>query len=282
MNLSINQKCYRQFCDVIHQLTGITIAADRTTLVEGRVRRRIRSLELNSYEEYLHLVQNDPSEQKTFIDLITTNETYFFRTPRIWSYLYETFLPDWYGRNSGRTLKVWSAAASSGEESHSLGVLCEAFKSENSNFRFQILGTDISRKMIKLCDEGVYSGRSLRAFRDTKPEWFETHMRAISSTRFRVTEQIKSRLRFRVHNLFQPLNTADRFDLVLLRNVLIYFSGTDQEEVVSLIAPRLAEDGILVIGESESLAHIETGFSKKTNFVYEASRPTAAAIESVV
>lgn len=129
MNLSISQTCFRKFCKVIHQLTGVTIGSDRTTLVEGRVRRRIRSLSLDSYEEYLQLVETDKREQTTFIDLITTNETYFFRTPRIWSYLFETFLPDWHEQNTGRTFKVWSAAASSGEEAHSLGVLCEAFKS---------------------------------------------------------------------------------------------------------------------------------------------------------
>ena len=276
MNLSISQTCFLKFCKVIHQLTGVTIGSDRTTLVEGRVRRRIRSLNLDSYEVYLQLVENDKREQTTFIDLITTNETYFFRTPRIWSYLFESFLPDWYGQNRGRTFKVWSAAASSGEEAHSLGVLCEAFKSENSDFRYQILGTDISRKMVELCDEGVYTGRSLRAFRDSKPEWFEEHMNAISSTEFKVNEEIKSRLRFRQHNLFQPLSATDRFDLVLLRNVLIYFKGEDQEKVVSLIAPRLAEDGLLVIGESESLAHINTGFQKKTNYVYEARQASAA------
>lgn len=130
--------------------------------------------------------------------------------------------------------------------------------------------------MVALCDDGVYTGRSLRAFRDTKPEWFATHMNGISSTEFKVSEQIKGRLRFRQHNLFQPLRATDRFDLVLLRNVLIYFTGDDQEKVVSLIAPRLAQDGLLVIGESESLAHIQTGFRKKTNFIYEAMRPIAA------
>lgn len=276
MNLSISQTCFLKFCKVIHQLTGVTIGSDRTTLVEGRVRKRIRSLNLDSYEEYLQLVENDKGEQTTFIDLITTNETYFFRTPRIWSYLFDSFLPDWYGQNRGRTFKVWSAAASSGEEAHSLGVLCEAFKSENSDFRYQILGTDISKKMVELCDEGVYTGRSLRAFRESKPEWFEEHMNAISSTEFKVNEEIKSRIRFRQHNLFQPLHATDRFDLVLLRNVLIYFKGEDQEKVVSLIAPRLAQDGLLVIGESESLAHINTGFQKKTNYVYEAMQANAA------
>jgi len=269
MTVCLDFKCFGEFRSVIHTLTGISIAADRVSLIEGRLRRRLRTLQLNSYQDYLHLVRRDVNEQKTFIELITTNETYCFRTPRVWNYLQETVLPKWHGQNAGCTFRAWSAAASSGEEAVSMGVLCQAFKSINPGFKFEILGTDISRSMIERCREGKYSGRSLRMFRETRPTWFADHMQKVGPDEFRASNEIRSRLCFHEHNLFQALKTEECFDLVLLRNVLIYFTTEDQEKVLTQIPPRIAPNGLLIIGESESLAHIDSGFRKKATYVYE-------------
>ena len=149
---------------------------------------------------------------------------------------------------------AWSAAASSGEEAHSLGILCQSFKEKNPEFLYQILGTDISHEMIELCQQGHYSGRSIEAFRKNRPQLFEKYMRNVQNDVFQVRTEIKSRLKFQKHNLFRPIENKDTFDLVLIRNVLIYFTGSDQEKVLRLIAPRLQPDSALIIGESESLS----------------------------
>lgn len=268
MEIVLSGSCFAEFLKLIHQLTGITISANRTSMIEGRLRRRVLALNLSSYEDYLNRVRTDKTEEAQFIDLVTTNETYFFRTPRIWEYLETRFLPAWARENPGTSLKIWSAAASSGEEAHSLGVICQAFRESHPAFSYQILGTDISGEMVELCQKGEYSGRSIEAFRQTRGSLFERYMRPVSEFSYQADPEIRKRLRFQRHNLFSSLESREKFDLVLLRNVLIYFKGEDQEKVLSLIAARLSEKGLLVIGESESLSHIQVPFRHEEPLIY--------------
>jgi len=124
---------------------------------------------------------------------------------------------------------------------------------------------------VGLCQQGHYSGRSIESFKKARPELFEKHMTKANGEIFQVTPEIKSRLKFHKHNLFHSLQHKERFDLVLIRNVLIYFKGPDQEKVLSLIAPKMAEDGVMIIGESESLTHINTNFKPIEPLVYKQS-----------
>ena len=279
MDRSISKSCFDKILEFVHELTGITIAQNRIFMLEGRLRRRLIALDLNSYEAYLHRVKNDAEEQAAFIDCITTNETYFFRTPRIWTFLQDTFLPNWYENNPGKTCMVWSAAAATGAEAHSLGVLCQAFKEEHPRFEYKILGTDVSQEMIQICKVGRYSGRTIRSFQNARPNWFAKHMRQTANGEYAASEEIQKRICFREHNLFDALEPRVHFDLVLLRNVLIYFKPDDQAKVLSLVYPRLKQDGILIIGESESLMHVDCQFHKVTSYVYEKilSNPLAAS-----
>lgn len=271
MNVVLGEKCLADFIELIHGLTGITIAANRNSMIEGRLRKRLSALKLTSYESYLKLVSVDKAEQVSFIDLVTTNETYFYRTPRIWDFIEKKFLPEWMALHPKTVFTAWSAAASSGEEAHTLGIICQAFKENNPSFLYQITGTDISKEMVGLCQQGQYSGRSIEAFRKTRPELFEKYMTQATGDSFEVIPEIKSRLRFQQHNLFQSLLQKEKFNLVLIRNVLIYFKGQDQEKVISLIGPKMADDGVMIIGESESLTHINTNFKSIEPLVYKSS-----------
>lgn len=277
---NFSDECFGDFLKLIHHLTGITIANNRKAMVQGRIRKRIMTLLLDSYESYLALVKSESQEQVVFIDLITTNETYFFRTPRIWDYLEKVYLPNWYKSHPKQVFLVWSAAASSGEEAHSLGVTLQAFKDKNSDFVFQILGTDISKEMVTLCQKGIYGGRSIESFKNSRPEWFSKYMTKSEEGLYQVNPEIKARIRFQQHNLFKPLLSQDRFDLVLLRNVLIYFTATDQEKVLHTLFPRLADQGLLIIGESESLSHIQNSFKHVEPLIYTKSTGEAALIKA--
>ena len=119
--LRMNDLCFNQFSKLIHQMMGITIGADRKEMLSGRLRSRMRELSLDTYESYFEYLTANKSEHGSFVNAITTNETYFYRTPRIWNYVSGEFLPDWFQANQGKTLKVWSAASSTGEEAHTLG-----------------------------------------------------------------------------------------------------------------------------------------------------------------
>jgi chemotaxis protein methyltransferase CheR len=142
------------------------------------------------------------------------------------------------------------------------------FRDKNPGFSFQILGTDISQQMVELCKNGVYRGRSVESFKKTMPGAFDRYMEQ-NGEECQVISEIRGRLKFRTHNLFQRLSGSEKFDLILLRNVLIYFTPTDQEIVVGKLVPALANDGTLIIGESESLANIKSDFCHLEPLIYQ-------------
>ncbi|MBS1963053.1 MAG: protein-glutamate O-methyltransferase CheR [Bdellovibrionales bacterium] len=267
--------CFRDYLRVTHRLTGITIGANRKALVRGRFRRRIRDLGLPGYSEYLDYLRSHPEETATFVDLVTTNETHFFRTPRIWEYVEKEFLPSWHREHPGGTLRAWSAAASSGEEAGSLGILCQEFRLRTPGFSFEVHGTDISEEQVGLCREGRYTGRSIEAFQSNRPDLFRKYMRPEGEA-FTLVPSVRERLRFQTHNLFERVRDPKPFDLVLLRNVLIYFVPTDQAKVLEQVHRALVPGGTLIIGESESLGSLKTDFDPLVPLIYRAGGKKAA------
>ena len=202
-----------------------------------------------------------------FIDLITTNETHFFRTSRVWNYLERVFIPQWFKENYGKEFQVWSAAASSGEEAHSLGVTGHCFRLSHPEFDFRITGTDISGDMVQKCEEGIYHGKSIEAFSNSKPGEFSICMERAGKG-YKAIPDIRRKMKFKQHNLFNQFQSSVKFDLILLRNVLIYFKREDQEKVLDNITPLLSDRGILIIGESESLSYIRTSFESVEPLIY--------------
>lgn len=269
MEKTLSAKCFSEYVAYIHDLTGITIGKGRTSLIEGRLRKRIKELNVPSFETYLEILKKDHYEQVLFIDLITTNETSFFRTPRIWDYIEKNYLPDWFAKNPSKPFLVWSAASSTGEEASTMGIVCELFKEKNPSFNYSILGTDISKDVVKQCQEGLYGSKSIKNFASRRPFLFKKYLKKTSDNNYQVEAIIRSKLKFEVHNLFRPYFTDKRFDIILIRNVLIYFKPEDQEKVISLLAPRLADEGIMIIGESESLSLIKTELSSVAPLVYK-------------
>jgi len=268
----ISEACLQDLISLIHKWTGITIGQNRKAMLYGRLKKRMLALGYHNFESYLDYAKNTPAEKIPFVDLVTTNETYFFRTPRIWEYIEKTFIPTWFQKHPEKTMRILSAASSSGEEAHSLGILCQEFKETHPAFIFQILGTDISTKMVERASLGKYNGRSIESFR-SHPR-FAKYMKA-QGEHFQAISEIKSRLEFRHHNLFQKL-TAQPFDLILLRNVLIYFKGPDQEKVIANLAPLLNPEGVFIIGESESLTHIQSDFEPIAPLIYRPKKGQAA------
>lgn len=268
MSLALGETCFKKYVDFIHELTGITISSSRISMVEGRLRKRVTALGIQDYEDYLNVLKRDRTEQACFIDLITTNETYFFRTPRIWDYIENTYIPKWHTENPGKTFTAWSAAASSGEEAHSLGVICQNYKDKNPSFKYRIVGTDISQEMVHLCKQANYTGKAIDSFKKNRTDLFSKYMTPLKEETYKPSQMICANIQFTTHNLFTDFKHPQLFDLILIRNVLIYFTGNDQEKVLSLIAPKLEKNGVLIIGESESLAHISTPFKSISPLVY--------------
>lgn len=256
-----------KYLELVHSYTGITMSLAKKTLLQGRLRPRIKKLSLQSYSSYLSLVMNSKEERSEFINLVTTHETSFFRTQRVWDYFYNDFLPDWYSSNSDKTLNIWSAAASTGEEVYSVAICCEEFRLKNPQFSYQIIGSDISGEVISIAELAEYSGRSIENFKTNNPSVFSRYLLA-SGQKFKVKESLKTRIRFTTQNLYDHPIHDNFYDIVFLRNVLIYFNQKDQAKVLSNIEKSIIRKGILVIGESESLNGLGSAFEFKFPLIY--------------
>ncbi|WP_321929578.1 CheR family methyltransferase [Paraburkholderia guartelaensis] len=251
----------------VRRHTGIAMNERKWTMLKGRLRRRIMTLGLPDYRDYLRVLDGSTDEVRDFIDLVTTNETSFFRTPRIWEYLAREFLPRWAAKRSGEPLRIWSAAASSGEEAWTTAMLCEEFRLQHPSLRYAIVGTDISDGILANARAGNYAGRSMEGLRQQRPELVHRYFHGDSAA-ISVNEALRSHVSFRRHNLYDVPRDLGPFDLVLLRNVLIYFDLEGQKAVLANVRRAMRPGAVLIVGESESLSRVAAGFAFEQPLIY--------------
>lgn len=247
----ITDQEFEQFKNLIHELAGIHFPPTKKMLVAGRLNKRLRHYGLASYGEYYHLVKEDTEghERQMMVDLLTTNETYFFREPDHFTYLEHKILPNWRGTHSFR---AWSAACSSGEEAYSIAmVLMEKLQGRSS---WEVLGSDISKRMLEAAAKGHYDQQTAKIM---PQHYLHTYclkgVRAQAGT-FLVDKKIRDRVQFKYLNLNQELPPLlGLFDVVFLRNILIYFNLDTKQRIVRKILKALRPGGFCFIGHAESL-----------------------------
>lgn len=274
---SLSEADFSKLRGIVHKQTGITIAENRKSMMFSRLQRRLREIGESTFNGYIKKLSADPAEMQEFTNRITTNETYFYRTPRVWSHLREECIPAFVNAKQARPIKVWSAAASTGEEGHTLGVVLEEVRQSTPGFDYSVLGTDISSRVLDIANEGHYVGRPVNRFKQEDPELFAKHMQGNDTDGYRVHPDIKKRIKFRLHNLLKPLASGGPFDVVFLRNVLIYFTDEDQEKILSNIHRQVRPEGTLIIGESETLKNLRTDFEPIAPLVYRPALPGKGA-----
>lgn len=263
---------------IVYAQTGISIGDSRRSMLVTRLRPRLRALGLPDYKTYAARVAQDPAELQELTNRVTTNETYFYRTPRVWAHFRDVFIPGFAARGKPRPMRVWSAASSTGEEAHTAGVFLEDARSRLRGFDYAILGTDISSQVLETATAGRYKGRPVARFQAEQAELFKRHMVGSDEQGWSVAPEIRKRIRFRQHNLLQMLQNASRFDAIFLRNVLIYFSAADQEKILRLARAVMHPEGVLFIGESETLKHIDTDFEQIEPIIYRPVHRAAGAL----
>ncbi len=253
---------------MIYKHTGIRMNSAKKTLIQSRLRPRMRTQGILEYKKYLESVEFNKDELQEFINAVTTNETYFFRTQRVWDYFQNDFLINYFKQNPSKTLRIWSAAASTGEEAHTIGICCEEFKNKNPTFSYQIIGTDISTEVLAVGTAGLYEGRSIDKFSKEQPAIYKKYVEA-KGTQFKVIDLVRNKIKFQQHNLFVAPPKDFLFDIVFLRNVLIYFDAPDQEKVIYQINKAMQAGGKLIIGESESINGLKTNLKYVAPLIYE-------------
>lgn len=252
---------------LVRKHTGIAMNEHKRVLLQGRLLPRLRALGLSSYRAYIERLATDRGEVASFINSVTTNDTAFFRTPAVWRWLEREFLPAWVARGETRPLRIWSAAAATGEESYSLAMTCLEFAQRAPNLRFDIMATDISTDALATARAALYRGRSVERFEHDYPALFRKYLRPVAGG-FAFGADVTGHVTFGEHNLLQRPPRAGWFDLVMLRNVLIYFDHENQERVLAGAHAAMRPDARLVLGEQESITRLHTPFAFEQAHVY--------------
>ncbi|MGI9134287.1 MAG: CheR family methyltransferase [Rhodoferax sp.] len=241
-----------QFQRFIYEQAGITMSAQKKALVAGRLGKRLELHQLENFGQYFRLLVSgqQPEEVQVAIDLLTTNETYFFRENKHFDFLRERALA---ARNRVEPFRVWSAASSSGEEAYSIAmVLADCMEATP----WEVLGTDISTRMLEGAQRALYSMERGRHIPQAYLRRFCLKGGGEHEGKLLIERNLRSRVQFRYLNLNVALPNVGRFDLIFLRNVMIYFSDDTKREVVERLATALKRNGHFCIGHSESLNKI--------------------------
>jgi chemotaxis protein methyltransferase CheR len=257
---------FSRFRDFIYAETGIQMQDGKITLLSNRIRRRLKKLGLESFDDYYTQLTSRklPNELEHFIDAVTTNETHFFRHGTHFEWFEGPFLDDLVARDD-RSLRIWSAACSSGEELATLAICLTEASAKLAGWQISLLGTDISETALAAAREGRYPRRSLE---HVSPERLRRHFKAdASGEHWILRPQIREMCEFRRHNLLAPL-PGPRHDVVLVRNVMIYFDRESKKAAVRNLLSAVAPGGFLVVGPADGIFDLLDGLEKQSTFVY--------------
>ncbi|HMK42765.1 MAG TPA: CheR family methyltransferase [Dissulfurispiraceae bacterium] len=258
----LSDDVFKQMRDFIYEQSGIFIPDNKKYFLENRLGRRVQEKNFKAYDEYLYLVRygNDKAELTKLFDLVTTNETFFFREPQQFDVLCGDLLKKVIEENtkSGRRdIKVWSAASSTGEEPYTISMLFME-RPELASFRKEIIASDISESVLASAKNAVYGSYAVR----NVPPAFMGKYFAPSDQNFKLAESVKSNVRFMKVNLVndKDVRAIRSVDIIFCRNVLIYFDEKAKQKALALMYDALRPGGSLIVGTSESLHNITRAF----------------------
>lgn len=256
------------FRQAIHRLTGISLPATKTALIEQRLRRRVALHGLGSTITYLDRVLSGSlgqAEIDTVVDLITTNTTSFFRESAHFDHVASDILPAILADRSRKPrLKCWSAASSEGAEAYSLAMVLAEQQRAGRAFDWAILGTDLSVPMIEKARRAVYSTEQVAPVDPIlRRRYLMTSDDPALRDQVRIVPELRRRVLFRQMNLMDARYRVDQdVDIIFLRNVLIYFDMQDRQDVVRRLQGHLRPGGWLIVGHSEGMSVTLSGFER--------------------
>lgn len=245
---------FELFRSLIYRIAGINLSSGKKHLVSGRLAKRLKHHRLTSFKDYYHLAtaKHNSEELELAVNLLTTHETHFFREPRHFDFLREQILPVY---SASRAFRVWSAACSSGQEPYSIAMLLDDVL--GSNRPWEVMGSDIDTHMVEIASAGQYS----MDFAQEIPRRYLTRycLKGVGKEAgtLKIDDALSERVRFMQHSLTEtPSSDIGHFDVIFLRNVMIYFDLDTKRQAVSNLLPRLRSGGYLMVGHAESLQGI--------------------------
>lgn len=261
---ALNDGEFRQFQTWLYRIAGINLSPAKKALVAGRLGKRLKHHQLDSYGEYFQLIMGHDAanELQVALDLLTTNETYFFREPKHFAFLREQVLPK---VAASKPLRLWSAACSSGEEPYSLAMtLAESL----GNSPWEILASDISSQVLAQARTGHYPLARARGIAQPLLVKYCLKGTGRQEGTFLIERSLRERLHFMQINLNQALPNVGEFEVIFLRNVMIYFDQPTKQQVLARLLPRLKPGGYFIVSHSESLNGISDALQLISPSIY--------------
>ncbi|MDP3937315.1 MAG: protein-glutamate O-methyltransferase CheR [Deltaproteobacteria bacterium] len=276
--LQMNDEDFKLLRDFIRAESGIHFGESSKPILEKRMSRLVRARRIRSYRDYYYFLRYDKrkdEEMDSVIDAVTTNETYFFREERQLKAFKDEILPELHAEKlsrGDRTLRIWSAGCSSGEEPYTLAMLIMESKLFN-DWRVEIFGSDINRRVLQIARKGSYGNSS---FRVTEKGYIDRYFKEDGGRR-QISEDVKKLVNFSYMNLVDrpKINLLRTMDVIYCRNVIIYFELSTKKALIESLGERLAPGGFLMLGHSESLINITSSYELrhlKNDLVYQKPR----------
>jgi chemotaxis protein methyltransferase CheR len=267
--LPMSDRELRGFRELVYRESGIHIPEHKRELLTARLSRRIRTLGMLRFGEYLALVENEPQERVEMLDRLVTNETRFFREPAQFEFLETQIVPRWIaeaGRQARpRRVRVWSAGCSTGQEPYSIAMMLLA---KLEGWDVEVLATDLSGRALRQAMAGVWP---IEKAAEIPEQYLKAYMlRGVRSQAgvMSASDVVRAAIRFQRLNLHEAFPELGMFDVIFCRNVLIYFDVVSRTQAVTRILSRLAPHGYLFLGHSESLLSSGRGLRPMAPSVY--------------
>lgn len=263
----MTDKDFSDIREIAYKLTGINLSEHKKNMIYGRLARRLRRLNLNSFREYVDLIRaEDSPEMVDFVNSITTNLTSFFRENHHFENLRDTVIPDLIKKNAAsKRIRIWSAGCSTGEEPYSIAMVLASF-AQIKNWDVKVLATDLDSNVVAKAAGGEYPIERAENIPDEYRRFLEVTEDGES---VQAGQAIQSLIAFKQLNLLNRWPMKGPFDVIFCRNVVIYFDAETQTTLFDRYANLLTEKGRLFIGHSESLHNVCTRFSSLGRTMYE-------------
>ncbi len=257
---TLSKSDFERISKTIYNRCGIKLPETKKIMVEARLRKRLRELNLDNYGSYCNYLFSETGLEKEIfqmVDVITTNKTDFFREPKQFDFLSSTALPELIDRHSLGTnycIKIWSAGCSTGEEPYTISMVVNEFLKDFTNITYKILATDISLKVLAKAVKGIYEEERIKPVPQVIAKKYILRSRDKSKRLVRITPEIRNTINFRWLNFMESdFGLNEKFDIIFCRNVIIYFDKKTQDNLIEKFFSYLNPGGYLFLGHSESI-----------------------------
>jgi chemotaxis protein methyltransferase CheR len=249
---------FRKLSQFITEHAGIKLPDVKKVMLQSRLQKRLRYLNMSSFKEYVEYVFSEEGIQNELIhmlDVVSTNKTDFFREPVHFEFLEKTLLPEYVSQFPlNRPVKVWSAGCSSGEEVYTIAMTISEFKKDHPGLDYSLLGTDISTDILKKAINAIYKEEKVDKVPIDLKKKYLLKSKDRSRKLVRIVPELRKKAQYKRMNLMDNnYDLSDTFDVIFCRNVLIYFNRDVQEQVINKLTRKLRTGGYFFIGHSESI-----------------------------